>query len=160
MGDGYSEPESVSVVGDDALITERTGALLRQDLNQPGRANAQVVAAGIGALHQVVRSDDGAAALVADHSGGRIVRVDLATGDVSDVLTGLGQPIGLAVGVDGTIFVTQQADRLAHPTRRRTARQPLSLGSCRRSCSPGRTPSAPGCSSRSGHRPTASASST
>ena len=107
-GDGYSEPESVSVAGDDALITERTGALLRQDLNQPGRANAQVVASGIGALHQVVRSDDGAAALVADHSGGRIVRVDLATGDVSDVLTGLGQPTGLAVGVDGTIFVTQQ----------------------------------------------------
>ena len=26
-GDGYSEPESVSVLGDDALITERTGAL-------------------------------------------------------------------------------------------------------------------------------------
>ena len=82
---------------------------LRQDLNQPGRANAQLVAAGLGSLHQVVRSDDGAAALIADRSGGRVVRVDLATGDASDLLTGLGQPVGLAIGADGAIFVTQQA---------------------------------------------------
>lgn len=108
-GDGYIEPESVSVVGDEALITERTGTLLRQDLNQPGRANAQVVASGLGAPHQVVRTDDGTAVLVADHSGGRVVRVDLATGDVRDILTGLGQPIGLALGAGGAIFVTEQA---------------------------------------------------
>ncbi len=108
-GDGYSEPESVSVVGDDALITERTGALLRQDLNTPGRASAQVVATGLGAPHQVVRTGDGAAALVADHAGGRVVRVDLATGATSDELTGLGQPVGLAVGADGALFVTEQA---------------------------------------------------
>lgn len=107
-GDGYSEPESVSVVGDDALITERTGVLLRQDLNQPGRANAQVVASGLGAPHQVVRADDGLSALVADHAGGRVVRVDLATGAVQDELTGLSQPIGLALGADGALFVTEQ----------------------------------------------------
>ena len=108
-GDGYTEPESVSVVGDEALITERTGTLLRQDLTRPGRANAQVVASGLGALHQVVRTDDGTAVLVADHSGGRVVRVDLASGDVRDELSGLGQPIGLALGADGAIFVTEQA---------------------------------------------------
>lgn len=108
-GDGYSEPESVSVVGDDALITERTGTLLRQDLNQPGRVNAQVVAAGLGAPHQVVRTDDGTAALVVDHAGGRVVRVELATGAVTDELTGLGRPIGLALGADGALFVTEQA---------------------------------------------------
>lgn len=107
-GDGYTEPESINVVGDEALITERTGTLLRQDLTQPGRANAQVVASGLGASHQVVRTDDGTAVLVADYSGGRVVRVDLATGDVRDKLTGLGKPIGLALGTGGAIFVTEQ----------------------------------------------------
>jgi M6 family metalloprotease-like protein len=106
-GDGYVEPESVSVLADEALITERGGTLLLQDLNTPGRANAQVVASGLGSAHQVVRTDDGAA-LVADRAGGRVVRVDLATGDVSDVVTGLAQPVGVALGADGAIFVTEQ----------------------------------------------------
>ncbi len=108
-GGGYSQPESVSVVGDDALITERTGTLLRQDLNQPGRTNAQVLATGLGAPHQVVRTADGTAALVVDNAGGRVVRVDLATGTTTNQLTGLGQPIGLAIDGDGALFVTEQA---------------------------------------------------
>ena len=107
-GDGYVEPESVSVVGDEALITERIGTLLRQNLLTPGRANADVVASGLGSAHQLVRTGDNAAALVADHAGGRVVRVDLGTGDVEVVLSGLAQPTGLALGADGTMFVTEQ----------------------------------------------------
>jgi sugar lactone lactonase YvrE len=113
-GDGYSQPESISVAGDNALITERTGALLRQDLTRPGRAHAQVVATGLGALHQAVRSNDGTAALVADHSGGRILQVDLATGNVRDALTGPGRPVGVAVGLDDAIFVSQKANECTH----------------------------------------------
>ena len=106
-GDGYLEPESVSVLADEALVTERGGTLLLQDLNTPGRANAQVIASGLGSAHQVVRTDDGAA-LVADYAGGRVVRVDLATGDVSDAVTGLSNPVGVALGADGAVFVTEQ----------------------------------------------------
>lgn len=107
-GDGYTEPESISVVGDEALVTERIGTLLRQDLTNPGRVNAQVVASGLGSAHQVARTDDGAAALVVDRAGGRVVRVDLATGEVGDSLTGLAQPVGIALGTDGAVFVTEQ----------------------------------------------------
>lgn len=107
-GDGYVQPEGVSVVGDEALITERGGTLLHQDLLNPGRANATVVATGLGAPHQVVRSDDGGAALIADHAGGRIVSVDLATGATQDVVVGLSQPVGVAVGPAGELYVTEQ----------------------------------------------------
>ncbi len=106
-GDGYSQPEGVTVVGDEALITERTGVLLRQDLLNPGRAHATVVASGLGMPHQVVW-DDADSALVADYSGGRVVRVELSSGAVSDALTGLSQPIGVAVGAAGEVYVTQQ----------------------------------------------------
>ena len=58
-GDGYSQPEGIVVLpGDAALITERTGALLRQDLLNPGRAGAVELATGLGAPHQVVVTDD------------------------------------------------------------------------------------------------------
>lgn len=107
-GDGYHEPESVSVVGDEALITERTGTLLRQHLRTPGRAAAQVVASGLGRPHQVVRSDDGAVAFVADHQGGRVMRIDLSTGEVQPHVIGLSSPIGVALDAAGSLFVTEQ----------------------------------------------------
>ncbi|MFI5953255.1 hypothetical protein ACIBZJ_05735, partial [Cryptosporangium sp. NPDC051539] len=107
-GDGYTEPESLSLVGDDALITERGGILLRQDLTTPGRASAVIVASGLGAAHQVVRTADGAAALVADRAGGRIVRVDLGTGAMAVLVSGLAAPVGVALGPDGAVYVTEQ----------------------------------------------------
>ncbi len=106
-GDGYSQPEGVTVVGDEALITERTGVLLRQDLLSPGRAHATVVASGLGMAHQVVW-DGPDSALVVDFSGGRVVSGELSSGVVSDALTGLSQPIGVAVGAGGEVYVTQQ----------------------------------------------------
>ncbi|WP_375430592.1 hypothetical protein [uncultured Friedmanniella sp.] len=107
-GDGYHEPEGIAVDGDTAFITERTGALLRQDLLAPGRAGAVEVASGLGAPHQLVLPGDGTA-VVADRAGGRLVRVDLASGAVDVVVAGLGQPVGLAVGADGALFVAEQA---------------------------------------------------
>ena len=107
-GDGYHEPEGIAVDGDTAFITERTGALLRQDLLTPGRAGAVEVATGLGAPHQVVLPGDGTA-VVADHAGGRLVRVHLDSGVVEEVVGGLGQPVGLVVGSDGSFFVAEQA---------------------------------------------------
>ncbi len=107
-GDGYSSPESLVIHDDVAWITERTGALLEQDLLTPGRASARVVAAGLGSLHQVVRVDASTAEVV-DYAGGRILSVDIPSGAATVVASGLSQPIGLAIAADGTRYVTEQA---------------------------------------------------
>ncbi|WP_375424821.1 hypothetical protein [uncultured Friedmanniella sp.] len=107
MGRRVDEPEGIAVDGDTAFITERTGALLRQDLLTPGRVDAVELATGLGALHQLVLPGDGTA-VVADHDGGRLVRVNLDSGAVDVVASGLGQPVGLAVDADGAFFVTEQ----------------------------------------------------
>ena len=107
-GDGYLNPEGISIAGDEALVAEQGGTLLRQDLLTPGRANAVAVATGLGALHAVVRSDDATTALLTDLSGGRVVAVDLATGAATTVVGGLNRPLGLAVGPAGEFYVTEQ----------------------------------------------------
>ena len=106
-GDGYVHPEGIAIAGDEALIAEQGGTLLRQDLTTPGRANAVEVATGLGAIHAVVRSDP-TTALLTDLTGGRVVSVDLATGTATTVVGGLNQPLGLAVGPAGELYVTEQ----------------------------------------------------
>ncbi|RMB58725.1 hypothetical protein [Tessaracoccus antarcticus] len=107
-GDGYQHPEGISIRGNEALIAEQAGDLLHQDLLQPGRANAVMVAGGLGSIHAVVHSDDGATAFVTDHGGGRLIAVDLATGDVQVIASGLLAPIGLAIASSGEFYITEQ----------------------------------------------------
>ncbi len=106
-GEGYDHPEGIDVDGDLALVTEQSGTLLLQDLNTPGRAAATVVASGLGAPHQVVRTAPGTA-LLADFAGGRLLSVDVAGGAVTEVALGLDRPVGVAVDADGTVYVTEQ----------------------------------------------------
>lgn len=108
-GDGYDEPEGIVVLGDhEALVVERTGTLLRQDLLNPGRAGAVAVASGLGSLHGVVLDATGATALVTDLVGGRVLAVSLSDGSVAVRATGLDRPVGLALGPDEELFVTEQ----------------------------------------------------
>ena len=107
-GDGYVHPEGIAIRENEALLTEQAGTLLRQNLLAPGRAGAVVVASGLGAAHGVVWSDDGDTALVVDRAGGRVVEVDLSSGIVRDRVTGLFAPVGLAVGNDGAMYITEQ----------------------------------------------------
>lgn len=106
-GDGYLKPEGIAVLGDEALIVEQGGALLRQNLLNPGRAGATPVATGLGEPHQVVWSDDGATATLTDRIG-RLVEVDLGTGTVRVLAAGLAAPLGLAVDAAGVAYVTEQ----------------------------------------------------
>ncbi|HMR49453.1 MAG TPA: hypothetical protein PKE40_09405 [Arachnia sp.] len=109
-GDGYDEPEGVVSIGnDEALIVERTGTLLRQNLLAPGRAHATVVATGLGAAHGVAVDDDGATAFVTDYAGGRVLAIDLADGVSTVRASGLGRPVGVVVGADGELYVSDQA---------------------------------------------------
>lgn len=108
-GDGYSEPEGVAVLGEnEALVVERTGTLLRQDLLRPGRVGAVVVASGLGSPHGVVLDDSGGTALVTDLVGGRVLAVSLVDGSVVVRATGLDRPVGIALGTAGELFVTEQ----------------------------------------------------
>lgn len=106
-GDGYLKPEGIAVRGDEALIAEQGGTLLRQDLLNPGRAGAVEVATGLGEPHAVVWSDDGSTATVTDRLG-RLLTVDLGTGAVAELATGLAAPLGLAIDGAGVAYVTQQ----------------------------------------------------
>jgi hypothetical protein len=108
-GDGYSEPEGVAVLGEhEALIVERTGTLLRQNLLTPGRAGAVVVAAGLGSPHGIVVADDGETAFVADFAGGRVVAVSLVDGTVAVLVSGLDRPVGIVQAPAGELLVTEQ----------------------------------------------------
>lgn len=74
----------------------------------PGRAEARVVADGLGSLRQLVVARDESTAIVTDHDGGRLLRVDLATGTVAAVADGLHQPVGVAFGPQHAVLVTEQ----------------------------------------------------
>ncbi len=106
-GDGYNRPEGIAVRGDEALIAEQGGVLLRQDLLNPGRLGAVEVATGLGAPHAVAWSDDGASAQLTDRNG-RLLAVDLGTGTVQTLAAGLAAPLGLAVGSAGEAYLTEQ----------------------------------------------------
>lgn len=136
-GDGYNRPEGIAVRGDEALIAEQGGVLLRQDLLNPGRLGAVEVATGLGAPHAVAWSDDGASAQLTDRNG-RLLAVDLGTGTVQTLAAGLAAPLGLAVGSAGEAYLTEQGtasidrpgrhpDHAAHRTGR-----PLPAGLGRR----------------------------
>ena len=59
----------------------------------------------------------GTAALVAEWSSGKVLRVrsiDQATATVEQFLTGVGKPVALAVAADGSLFVGDWASGTIH----------------------------------------------
>ena len=105
LGTGYQQPEDVALSADGtrAWITERTGNLLRVELSSPGRSSATVVASGLTAPHQIALDEAHGRAYVVEHaSNGRLLRIDLATGNVTTLLTGLSRAVGLLLDAEGT----------------------------------------------------------
>jgi hypothetical protein len=113
LGTGYAQPEDVkaSADGQHAYVTERTGALLRIELNNAARAHAQVVSAGMAAPHQIVLAEDhGYAFLVEYANPGRLLRIDLASGAQAVMADNLQFAIGLAMSADLRFaYITEQA---------------------------------------------------
>jgi hypothetical protein len=116
IGTGYNTPDDVELVGDGqtAYVTERgtppsasDGALLKVNLNNADRSSAGVVANGFGIAHQMELEPQKAQAHVVTDT--KIVRVDLGSGNTTDVYTGLKKGKGLAVQDDTPfVFVTDQ----------------------------------------------------
>lgn len=113
LGSGWVEPEGIVVAADGttAYVSERGGDVLKVDLGAASRADASVLASGLVAPHQLALSPDGAALFVVEFdSAGRLLRIDLGDGAVSEVAGGLQGAIGLALSPDGaTAYITQQA---------------------------------------------------
>jgi hypothetical protein len=113
LGTGYNEPEDI-IVGLDgrhAFVSERTGNILKVDLSNASRAAATVLATGLTAPQQMVFDSVHAHIFVVEYAAaGRLLRVDTATGTVTQVATGLDHPVGIALAADEqSAYVTEQA---------------------------------------------------
>ena len=112
LGSGYTEPEDI-IVGPDgqhAFVTERTGNVLRVNLNNAARSAATVLTAGLHAPHQMQFDSQHTHIYVVEFDGGRLLRIDAATGAFATIASGLDHPIGLLLSADEqSAYVTEQA---------------------------------------------------
>jgi hypothetical protein len=110
---GYAKPEDIvlSKDGTHAYVTERVGTLLRVDLNNAGRENANVVSSGMTAPHQIALDEDRGDAYVVEYANpGRLLRIDLATGAQTVLYNSLEWAIGLLITQDLRFaYVSEQA---------------------------------------------------
>lgn len=114
LGTGYTEPEDVEVSASNtaAYITERSGNLLRVSLVGPNanRASATVIASGMTAPHQIALDEaNGAAYVVEFATPGRLLRIDLASGTKTAIVSNLDRAIGLVLSADRQFaYVSEQ----------------------------------------------------
>jgi len=114
LGTGYTEPEDVYVTSDGstAYITERSGDLVQVNLSNPNRDQAKVIASGLTAPQQIVVDEaDGFAYTVEFANPGRLLRIDLNTGNLTVVSGNLQNAIGLLMTPDFKVaYITEQLD--------------------------------------------------
>lgn len=106
---GLSLPQDVEVdwTTGEIFISERTGAIVRLG----GRRKPARIADPGGAPHQMALVKDGTARLlyVVCYDSGKLRCIDLATQQVTDIASGLAQPIGLVVDAKHRYaYVTEQ----------------------------------------------------
>ena len=112
LGTGYTHPEDLVLSNDGhhAYVTERGGHLLRVNLAHANRSQAQMISTGMTAPHQIVLDEDRGHAYVVEYARpGRMIRIDLATGGQTTLLSGLDGAIGLALTADLQFaYITEQ----------------------------------------------------
>ncbi len=103
QGRGYSSPRDIVVTGDGqtALVTD-ADELLRVPLTvQSDRSAATVIGSNLGKPQQIVLDQDRDLAYVVDYDRpGRLLRVDLASGQTTVLVTGLATATGLLLSED------------------------------------------------------------
>jgi hypothetical protein len=113
IGSGYTTPEDIAVSSDEmtAYVTERTGNLLRVDLNNANRNAAVVVASGMQAPQQICLDEPHQQAYIVEYANpGKLIRVDLKTGQKTVLLSNLSNAVGLLVSSDlAYAFISEQS---------------------------------------------------
>ena len=113
LGAGYVQPEDLVLTSDasTAYVTERAGNLLKVSLASPNRTSASVVAGGLVMPQQVVLFESAMLAWVVEFSAaGRLLEINLSTGTVTVLATGLDRPVGVAARADRSMaYVSEQS---------------------------------------------------
>lgn len=112
IGTGYSQLEDIVLTkdGTSAFVTERGGALLSVDVDTADRSDATVITDSLTAPHQIELDEARSEAYVVEYdSPGRLVKIDLTTGDQTILFDGLESAVGLVVTDDRQFaYVTEQ----------------------------------------------------
>lgn len=112
LGTGYTNPEDIELAADGlhAYVTERSGDLVRLALASANRASATVVSTGINTPQQFQLDEAHGNAYVVEFApAGRLLRINLATGTKTAVLSALSNAIGVLVTSDlSTAYITEQ----------------------------------------------------
>lgn len=130
LGTGYQEPEDVKLSADGvhAYVTERTGNLLRVQLNNANRAAATVVSSGMTAPHQIFLDEAHHTAYVVEFAAsGRLLSIDLTNGHKTTVLSNLNNAVGLLLSAD--LQFAYISEQTSGPDQGRVSRFRLSDGS-------------------------------
>lgn len=106
----HGRPHGLQLLADgDALVTtEASGSLLRVDVRRGEVTGVADVGEGVG--HMVAVSPDGTAAYVSKIRAGTVVRVDVATMQVTAERPAGAGAEGIAIAPDGRVWVTNRAD--------------------------------------------------
>lgn len=112
LGTGYQQPEDVAASADGAHVymIERAGNLLRVPLATANRSNATVVSSGMTAPQQLWLDEAHGFAYVVEYAAaGRLLKINLANGSQTVLLSGLNFAVGLAMSADGqTAYIGEQ----------------------------------------------------
>jgi hypothetical protein len=112
LGTGYNEPEDVKASADGvhAYVIERTGDLVQVDLSSADRSAATVVASGMTAPQQLFLDENAGFAYTVEYApSGNLWRIDLATGTMTAVLSGLENAVGLTLSNDRqSAYISEQ----------------------------------------------------
>ena len=103
LGTGYTNPEDVKLSSDGvhAFVTERSGDLVKVALTNANRSAATVVATGLTAPQQIALDEAHNAAYIVEYAAsGALVKVNLANGHLTPILTGLVNPVGVVISSD------------------------------------------------------------
>ena len=112
LGTGYNQPEDVAASSDGqhVYVVERAGNLLKVPMASANRASAVVVSSGMTAPQQLALDEAHGYAYVVEYAAsGRMLRISLANGAQTVLLSGLNYAVGLALSADGqTAYVSEQ----------------------------------------------------
>jgi hypothetical protein len=113
IGLGYTTPEDIAVGADEktAYVTERTGNLLKVNLDSANRAAATLVATGLVAPQQIFLDESHQQAYVVEYANpGHLYRINLITGQKTALLSNLNNAVGLLISSDlAYAYISEQS---------------------------------------------------